>query len=157
VRLLDHSIVVSEIVTEKVNTIKEATIRGIVGEDCRISKDAHNWLLQLRDGRNIVLLVMCHCGGRVPSVVSHRSFSENEKEEPIAPMGFSDDDEEAILSVFDGDCVGFTKANDTVQGIDMGEESLIWVEPLVMKFPPEAQIGAAMEDGKQQEESDWAL
>lgn len=47
VRLLDHSIVVSETVTEKVNTIKEATIRGIMGEDCRISKDAHNWLLQL--------------------------------------------------------------------------------------------------------------
>lgn len=59
--------------------------------------------------------------------------------------------------MFDGDCVGFTKANDTVQDIDMGEESPIWVEPLAMKFPPEAQIGAAMEDGKQQEESDWAL
>jgi hypothetical protein len=60
----DNAIVVFEKITDGDGDGEESNMKPIVGEECLISGDATKWLLRLRDGRNLVLPLMCHCGLR---------------------------------------------------------------------------------------------
>ncbi|GMY33413.1 hypothetical protein FCV25MIE_28655 [Fagus crenata] len=112
--------------------------------EVQIANDATKWLLCLCDGRSLVLLVVCPCG----SGILH---SENEVGQAMVAMeGGSTlecserwcDDDSVVDFLIKDLCLVTGVEGD--QNIGLGEQSLMWVEPIAVFYP----LGRGKEDEK---------
>ena len=146
-------------VYERVSNGEERNLKLIMGEECLISGDATKWLLRLRDGRNLVLPLMCHCGMSGSQDSCLALPIDEEREEPIASSVSSDVEEGAMVTIEEGDREEYSDPDEAKEVTDLEENSPVWIELLAMSFPAEeAENVAAGEDTSHPPtHSEWSL
>lgn len=122
------------VVYEKVSDGEERNLKLIMGEECQISRDATKWLLRLRDGRNLVLPLMCHyrLSGSQDSCLALPI--DEEREEPIDSPVSSDDEEGTMVTIDDSDSRACSDPDEAKDDTELEETSPAWIEPLAMSF-----------------------
>ena len=141
-----------------------ATLRRLGSDtdnEVQIAGDATKWLLRLRDGRSLVLLVACLCRSRVTQGAEDMDqaiVTVYDGDTPEIFENWSDEDSVAD-SVMDSTLEALTHGEVEQMTPPIGEQSPLMIEPIAISYPlgDENKKDGEIPAPTHPEISDWAL